>query len=42
MGNTVRHITGPQRALAQIQNAALGDDREPPVYTRRALGVLFA
>ena len=42
MGNTVRHITGPQRALAHIQNAALGDDRDPPVYNRRAQGDLFA
>ena len=39
MGNTVRHITGPQRALAHIQNAALGDDREPPVYTSSLSGL---
>lgn len=42
MGNTVHHISGPQRAVAHIQNAALGDDREPPVYNRRAQGDLFA
>lgn len=42
MGNTIGHITGPQHALTHIQNAALGDDRDPPVYNRRAQGDLFA
>lgn len=42
MGNAVCHITGLQHALSHIQHAALGDDREPPVYNKRAQGDLFA
>ncbi len=41
-GGEVRHIVGPRRAVVHIRHAALGDDRDPPVYNRCAQGDLFA
>ena len=42
MGGTVRHISGPRRWQDHQRHAALGDDRDPPVYNSRAQGDLFA
>lgn len=41
LGLEVQHISGPQQASPHIYHAALGDDRDPPVYNRRAQGDLF-
>lgn len=41
-GCEVHHIVTPQHCVPHILNAALGDDRGPAVYNRRAQGDLFA
>lgn len=41
-GIEVRHIVTPLCCLPHVLNAALGDDRHPAVYNRRAQGDLFA